>query len=113
MDMIPSINYTQPHKDFGWHGVLFGRETERPIPTKRGPIVHILDTGAYWNDKELGTDSTEDFITAALPYFQAADSPTLQQGDTIVGKDKNGAMVTILVVKIPDNPKDNEQKPPP
>jgi len=97
------------HKDFAWRGELF---EALPMNRKRGPITHILDTGAYWHDKELGVDNTEDFITAALPFFEEAGAPMLQHGDTIIGKDKNGTMVTIKIVKIPDDPQKNEQKAP-
>mgnify|MGYP001300068459 CR=1 FL=1 len=112
--VIPDIGPPKPHKQFGWVGGQWSLHSRgRPSPTKRGPLTHILDTGAYWHNKELGVDTTEDFILAAVPYFTTPNSPTLQQGDTIVGKDKNGTMVTILVIRIPANPQENEQQAPP
>jgi hypothetical protein len=112
--VMPDIEPPGPYKQFGWGGNLWQQHSfGRPPVTKRGPLTHILDTGAYWTNLELGVDTTADFILAAVPYFTTPGSPTLQQGDTIVGKDKNGTMVTILVVQIPANPQENEQQAPP
>jgi len=77
---------------------------------RRRPNVHWLDSDNWYAGLEWGVDPISAFVARLQPWINDVNNPELQDGDTIVGKDKNGLEVVIHANRLADAPEKDEQQ---
>ena len=77
-------------------------DNSHDIPRRRGN-VHWLDSDAWDANLEWGVDPISAFVDRIKPWINDAANPELEDGDVIIGKDKNGLEVVIHANKIGDD----------
>lgn len=77
-------------------------DVNKDVPRRRGN-VHWLDSDAWYAGLEWGVDPISAFVDRIKPWINDVNNPELEDGDVIIGKDKNGLEVVIHANKLGDD----------